>query len=70
MRKIVLGAIVALVAVSPAMAAKKSKKAPPPAPAKIDSNEASWRLVRDSLPIYLPSWAMPIYMATHGRDRK
>ena len=62
MKKIVLGALVALVAASPAAAAKKSKKAEA-APAKIDSNEASWRLVKGSLPIYLPSWSMPLYMA-------
>ena len=37
--------------------------APAPAPAKVDSNEASWRLVKGSLPIYLPSWSMPLYMA-------
>ena len=64
MKKIIIGLVVALVASSPAMAAKKSKKAAPaPAPAKVDSNEASWRLVKGSLPIYLPSWSMPLYMA-------
>ena len=39
-------------------------------PAKIDTNEASWRLVRDSLPIYLPAWAMPLYMASQTPDKK
>jgi opacity protein-like surface antigen len=63
MKKLALGLLVALIAASPAAAAKKAKKAVEAAPAKIDSNEASWRFVRDSLPIYLPSWSMPIYMA-------
>jgi opacity protein-like surface antigen len=68
MRKIALGVLVALIAASPAVAAKKSKKEA--VPAKIDSNEASWRLVRDSLPIYLPAWAMPLYMASQTPDKK
>jgi hypothetical protein len=67
MRKIALGMLVALIAVSPAVAAKKSKKVA--TPAKIDSNEASWRLVRDSLPIYLPVWAMPIYMSMQEKKK-
>jgi hypothetical protein len=65
MKKVVLGLFVALIAVSPAMAAKKSK-----APAKIDSNEASWRLVKGSLPIYLPAWSMPLYMAAQTPEKK
>ncbi len=68
MKKIALGVLVALIAVSPAAAAKKAKKEA--APAKIDSNEASWRLVRDSLPIYLPAWAMPMYMAANKDQKK
>jgi hypothetical protein len=62
MKKVVLGMFVALIAVSPAVAAKKSK-----APAKIDSNKASWRLVKGSLPIYLPAWSMPLYMAARRK---
>ena len=68
MRKMALGVLVALIAVSPAVAAKKSKRHA--VPAKYDSNEASWRLVRDSLPIYLPAWAMPMYMAAKGPEKK
>jgi hypothetical protein len=33
---------------------------------KIDSNEASWRLVKGALPIFLPTWSMPIYMKIEG----
>jgi hypothetical protein len=35
--------------------------------APINSNEASWRLVRDAFPIVLPSWAMPMYLQASGR---
>lgn len=63
MKKIALGILVALIAASPAVAAKKSKKVEA-APPKIDSNEASWRLVKGSLPIYLPNVLKPLYFAT------
>jgi opacity protein-like surface antigen len=66
MKKIVFGVLVALIAVSPAAAAKKSKKAAA-APAKIDSNEASWRLVQGSLPVFLPGWAIPMYLAAQPK---
>jgi hypothetical protein len=67
MKKIALMVLVAMFAATPAVAAKKSKKAAA-APAKIDSNEASWRLVKGSLPIFLPAWTMPMYMAaTEGQ---
>jgi opacity protein-like surface antigen len=68
MKKVVLGVLVALIAASPAVAAKKSKKEA--VPAKIDSNEASWRLVKGSLPIYLPAWSMPFYMAAQTPQKK
>ena len=63
MKKLALGILVALIAASPAAAAKKSKKVEA-APPKIDSNEASWRLVKGSLPIYLPNVLKPLYFAT------
>ena len=69
MKKALLGVLVALIAVSPAVAAKKSKKEKEAVPAKIDSNEASWRLVKGSLPIYLPAWSMPFYMATQTPEK-
>lgn len=67
MKKLVFAVIIAAVAASPAMAAKKKKVAaaePPPA----NSNEASWRLVRDAFPIVLPSWAVPIYLAAKNQQ--
>jgi hypothetical protein len=65
MKRIALLTLAALVAASPAVAAtkKKAPKAPPPAAAKPDTrNEDSFRLVRDSLPVWLPTWSLPFYM--------
>jgi hypothetical protein len=58
MKKFALFVLAALIVASPAAAQmkKKAKKAPPaPAAKQIDSNEASARLVRDSLPLWLPA---------------
>jgi hypothetical protein len=70
MRKTALTVAILMVATAPALAAAKKKKATAKPAAetvqKIDSNEASWRLVKGSLPIFLPSWSMPIYMKMHG----
>ena len=62
MKRIALLVLVAVFAASPAMAAKKKAK-PAAEPTVFERNEAGYRFVRDSLPIYLPTWAMPIYMA-------
>ena len=65
MRKIALFVALAMIAASPAMAAqKKAKKAEPAQPAMTEAqkaNDNSYRLVRDSLPMWLPSWAQPVY---------
>jgi opacity protein-like surface antigen len=72
MKKWVLVAALAMLVASPAMAAeKKAKKAARPMeePLRhVDSNEASWRLVKGALPIILPSWSMPLYMQVHGNQ--
>jgi hypothetical protein len=56
--------LAALVAASPAVAAKKNKRSAAE-PTVFERNEAGYRLVRDSMPIYLPVWAMPMYMAAN-----
>ena len=63
MKKLGLLVLAALVAASPAVAAKKNKRAAEPT--VFERNEAGYRLMRDSLPIYLPVWAMPMYMAAN-----
>jgi hypothetical protein len=68
MRKIALFVALTMIAASPATAAQKKAKrtAEPAVPAWQQQNENSYRLVRDSLPMWLPSWAQPIY---HGMKK-
>jgi hypothetical protein len=67
MRKItVLLALLAVAAMpSAADAAKKSRKkvAAQPAAQTANPNENSARFVRDAVPVFLPSWAIPIYLS-------
>ena len=67
MKKIALVLVVLAVAVSPAAAKKKHHRhrMTTASAQKYDPNEASWRLVRDALPLVLPTWAMPIYFNMH-----
>jgi hypothetical protein len=62
-----------MVATAPALAAEKKKKQAATKPAaetvqQVDPNEASWRLVKGSMPLILPSWSMPLYMQVHGNQ--
>jgi hypothetical protein len=73
MRRSALALAILMVATAPALAAEKKKKRVAAKPAaetvqQIDSNEASWRLVKGSLPLILPSWSMPLYMQAHGNE--
>ena len=61
MKKLAFAVVIAAVAVSPALAAKK-KKAPAAPVASASSNENSWRFAKDALPIFLPSWTIPVYL--------
>jgi hypothetical protein len=62
MKKIVFAIVIAAVAASPAIAAKK-KKAPAAPVASANSNENSWRFAKDAFPIFLPSWSIPVYLS-------
>lgn len=64
MKKIALFVALAMIAGSPALAAEKKKKAAAKQPEMAEwqkQNDASYRLARDSLPIFLPSWAQAVY---------
>ncbi len=65
MRKLALFVALAMIAASPAMAAqKKAKKAADPQAGMTDAqkhNDNGYRFARDALPIFLPSWAQPVY---------
>jgi hypothetical protein len=66
MRKIALFVALAAIAATPAMAQGQKKAAKKEDPqvgmtAAQKANDNSYRLVRDSLPLWLPSWAQPVY---------
>ncbi len=64
MKKIALCVALAMIVASPALAAQKKKRAEVKQPQMAEwqkQNDNSYRLVRDSLPMWLPSWAQPIY---------
>ena len=67
MRKIMLLTAVLAVAALPstADAAKKRKRVAAPAPAaqNVNPNEASGRFVRDAVPVFIPTWALPFYLS-------
>jgi hypothetical protein len=65
MKKIVLLVFAVALAVSPAIAAKKTK-----VKKETDPNEASWRLVKASFPLVLPTWALPIYFGMQKDEKK
>lgn len=54
MKTVAFAVLIAAVAASPAMAAKKAKKAAAE-PTVAELNDPGFRFVRDSLPIYYPS---------------
>jgi hypothetical protein len=66
MKKIVFAVVIAAIAASPAAAATKKKKkemASAPVTSTASNNENSLKFAKDSLPVFLPSWSMPAYMA-------
>jgi hypothetical protein len=63
MKKIVFAVVIAAIAASPAAAAGKKKKAAPAPVASANSNENSWRFAKDALPVFLPSWTIPVYLS-------
>lgn len=75
MRKGSLVLAMLMVVSAPAIAAakkgKSNKLTQPVAVIKpVNVNEASARLVGESLPLFLPSWAMPIYFANQAPAKK
>jgi hypothetical protein len=66
MKKIALLVLLAMVAAVPAQAAAKKKAAKPPA----NPNEAGWRLIRDSLPMFIPTPVKIIYYHQQKQDKK
>jgi hypothetical protein len=68
MRKLLVAFAALMVASSPVLAKVKKKAAPPPAP--MSQNEASWRLMKESVPLFLPTAVSAAYLSTHSDDAK
>ena len=70
MKKVVVLAAVLALAVSPALAKKKKMTKEEEENAKIaQDHDNTRRALRDSLPLVLPSWAVPIYFGTHMDEK-
>lgn len=78
MRKIILVLGVAALVVAPAVAKTKAEKAKEVAQAAQAAEAAdiaqqhanTLRLLRDGLPLVLPSWLLPVYFNMHKDDKK
>jgi hypothetical protein len=72
MKKIALALLAVAVAVSPAAAAskKKGKTVAAAAAQPSDPNANTWKLLKDGMPLVLPSWALPIYFGLHLDAKK
>jgi hypothetical protein len=72
MRKTALLIALSMLVTAPALAAEKKKRKTAVEYEKplqqVDPNEASWRLVKGSLPIFLPSWAIPVQQAIEQQN--
>ncbi len=71
MKTTVLTIAIAVALTAPAAAATKQKTKPADTMSEAQkTNDASWRLVKGSLPIWLPSWAQPIYQKTQSDQQQ
>jgi hypothetical protein len=63
MKKLAFLLVAAAVAVSPVIAAAKEKKSKQTAEAEdiARQHDNTWRAVKDSLPLWLPTWSLPVY---------
>jgi hypothetical protein len=72
MKKLALALLVVAFAASPAAAASKKKAKPYGMTYEqaMKANQESWGIVKQGLPLVLPSWAIPIYFGTHMDEEK
>ena len=63
MKKLVLTLAAVAIAVSPVIAAAKQKKSKEQLEAEdiARQHDNTWRAVKDSLPLWLPTWSLPAY---------
>jgi len=65
MKKFVILIAATIFAVSPAIAAKKKSQEAKEADEIAKQHDNTLRALRDSLPLILPSWSLPVYFGTH-----
>jgi hypothetical protein len=68
MKKIAFAVLIAVVAASPAMAAKRAKKVVAE-PTVFERNEAGYRFVRDSMPVYWPSFVKAMVYPVGNKEK-
>ena len=63
MKKLALLLAATAIAVSPAIAGAKEKKSKQATEAEeiAKQHDNTWRAVKDSLPLWLPTWSLPVY---------
>jgi hypothetical protein len=71
MKKIVFVLVATALAVSPAFAKKHKKmtKEEKEAADIAQQHDNTYRAVRDSLPLVLPSWSLPVYFGMHMDEK-
>ena len=76
MKKLVFILAAAAVAISPMIAAAKEKKSKEQLEAEdiAKQHDNTWRAVKDSLPLWLPTWSLPVYFTVvkddHDKKKK
>jgi hypothetical protein len=71
MKKIVLLLVAAAFAAAPAAAATKhKKKAKPEQSVFMKQSENTWRIIKEGVPLVLPSWLLPVYFHMHKDEDK
>ena len=70
MKKLAFLLVAAAVAVSPSIATAKAKKSKEAAEAEeiAKQHDNTWRAVKDSLPLWLPTWSLPVYFTMNKDD--
>jgi hypothetical protein len=72
MKKLFLILVVAAFAASPVAAVGKTKKSKEALEAEdiAKQHDNTWRAVKDSLPLWLPTWSLPVYFTMNKDEKK
>jgi hypothetical protein len=70
MKKVVMLLLATAIAAVPAVAMAAKKKHPPKEKTIAELNEPGMRVLKNGLPLILPTWAMPIYFSSQEAENK